>query len=107
MRSEHRLVRVAGAAADVLRPPIARVARAPEAIARVAADEVAAVTVDGEQPRVRPADLRADPGIELERGDIPSARAAASAGRRHPSPGAGAVHQPEVVGLDLGPAAAT
>ena len=48
---------------------------------------------DREPLGVRPADLRADPGVELERRDVASARAAAVAGRGDPAAGPGAVHQ--------------
>src|SRR4029453_1494017 len=102
---EHGGHRVAGPAAEVLRPAIARVARPPEAVAGVAAHEVAAIAADGETLGVRPADVRADPLVEPERGNSPAARAVAVAGRGHPAAGSRAVHEAEVVGLDRGPAA--
>ena len=105
--AEHRGACAARPAADVLGPAVAGVAGPAEAIAGVAADEVAAVVADREPLGVRPADLRADPAVELERGDVPTAGAAAGAARGDPAAGPGAVHQPEVVGLDGRPAAAT
>ena len=46
------------------------------------------------------------PESSLERGDVPAAGAAAAAARRDPAAGPGAVHQPQVVGLDGAPRAA-
>src|SRR4051794_8585401 len=94
------------AAADILGPRVVVVSGAAEAIARAAADEMAAIGADREPLGVRPRDLRADTGIELERCDVASARAAAGTRRGDPATGPGAVHESEVVGFDRSPAAA-
>src|SRR5258705_1035462 len=66
VRTEHGGIRVARSTAEVLRPPVARVARPPEAIAWVAADEVAALVADRQPLGVGPAELRADTAASLE-----------------------------------------
>ena len=61
VRAEDGAVRVAGAAAEVLGPDVARVAGRAQPVAGVAADEVAALVADRELLGVRPGDLGADP----------------------------------------------
>src|SRR5204863_2537319 len=60
VRAEDRAVRVARAAAEVLAPAVAGVARTAEAVARGPADEVIALVVDREPLRVRTRDVGAD-----------------------------------------------
>src|SRR5918993_502402 len=64
-------------AADVLCPPIARVAGPSKPVAWAAADEVRAGASDREQPGVRSRDLRADPGTQPQRSDVATSRTAA------------------------------
>src|SRR4051794_19846491 len=66
VRREDRGPRIAGPTAEVLRPPIARVARRLQPVGRAAADEMAAQILRRQHPGVRTRDLRADPGVELE-----------------------------------------
>ena len=106
VRTEHGRLGVARPATDVLGPGVVAVAGPAEPVARVAADEVAAVRPERELPRVRPRHLAADALVELQRGDGTAARAAAAAGRGDPAAGAGAVHEAQVVRLDRRPAAA-
>src|SRR5204862_1024246 len=106
MRAEDRGIRVARPTAEILGPPVAGVARGPKAVARIAADEVAAQVVDRELPRVRPRDVRRDAGRELERSHAPAAGAAAGAGRGDPAASPRAVHELQVVGLDGSPRSA-
>ena len=80
MRAKHRRHGAGGrSAAKVLRPAIARVARAPEPIARGAAVEVAADARGREELRVRAGHPVADPAIEHERGETAPAGARARA----------------------------
>src|SRR5688572_29367092 len=104
--AEDRALGIARAASEVLRPAVARVAGAAQAVAGVAADEVAAVAPDREPLGVRPGDLAADAGIELEGGHISATGTAAIATGGDPAARPGAVHQAHVVALDRGPAAA-
>src|SRR5690606_26268609 len=97
--------RIARATAQVLGPAVAAVAGCPEAIARVAADEVAAHVAGGQLLGIRPGDLAADPAVELECGDVPAAGAGARAAGADDATGARAVHEVQVVALDGRPAA--
>src|SRR5206468_6261998 len=60
VRAQHRGIRVPGPAAEVLGPSIRGVASTTETVARVTADEVAAVGADRQLLGVWPAELRAD-----------------------------------------------
>src|SRR5688572_9077737 len=104
--TEDRALGIARAASEVLCPAVARVAGPAQAVAGVAADEVAAVAPDREPLGIRASDLAADPGIELEGGDVPTAGAAAAAAGSDPATCPRAVHQAHVVTLHGRPAPA-
>src|SRR6478609_8856934 len=105
VRAEDRRPGATGAAADVLGPGVVRVAGRAQTVARIAADEVAAVVADREPLGIRPRHLRADAAVEPERRDVATARAAARPARGHPAAGPRAVHEAQVVRLDRRPRA--
>src|SRR3990172_7360339 len=110
VRAEHRTVRVARAAAEVLGPAVAAVTAAVEPVAGITVGIVAADAARGEELRIRPRHPRRYAGAQRERRHIVAVPAAAVADaapvRLHPAAGTRAVEEAEVVLLHAQPGCA-